>query len=116
MRAKMTTPATWCALRTIIDREFAGSQAAFSQAADLDTADTSRVLTGVRPASVEIVSRALGALEDPAASQLIEAFLSDLTTAFPKAYSINVQPRHAMPAESPGKPGPTSPLIHAHSL
>jgi hypothetical protein len=94
MQVKMQTPATRDALTAIVRRDFAGSQVEFSRQCGLDVADTSRVLAAVRPATIQLVCRATAALDDVAASQLVEAFLSDILAMLPKPYAVVVQPSH----------------------
>ena len=98
MQVKKQTHATQITLRTLIDREFSGSQVAFSRRCGLDPADTSRVLNGIRPATVEIVGRAAAALGDAAASALIAAFISDVLAVLPKSNLVVLRKR-PIPAE-----------------
>lgn len=89
----MKTPVTRTELQAIVRRDFAGSQAEFSRACGIDFADTSRVLTGVRPASFEIVTRVAKTVAPSAATRLIEAFFSDMIAVFPQRCSVIVRPQ-----------------------
>lgn len=90
MRMIMETRATRSVLRVIIQRDYTGSQADFSEQCGLDTADTSRVIAGIRPATVSFVRRATGALREEAAAELITAFLSDISSGVTDAFSVTV--------------------------
>ena len=84
------TRATQSALRAIIQRDYADSQTDFSQQCGLDSADTSRVIAGVRPATLGFVRRAAAVLKQEAAADLITAFLSDVASEVTDAFSVTV--------------------------
>lgn len=89
----MNTPRTKRLLQAFIVRDYQGSQAGFSRACGLDTADTSRVLTTVRPVSLGFVKRAMAALDERDAARLAEAFLNDVLAELPGPCAVTVQ-RH----------------------
>lgn len=109
VHVRIQTKATRDALRALVERQFAGSQAAFSRVCGLDPADTSRVLSGSRAATVEIVSRVAAALEESAALKLVHAFLSDLVAAFSPRYHITIEPWAAKHAAKRRRSEPPSP-------
>jgi len=86
----MKTGETQKALRAIIRRHYAGSQADFSRACGLDTADTSRVFVGIRPATLGFVRRVARVLDEDAAAKLIAAFLSDVSTELSADFTVTV--------------------------
>lgn len=75
-------------MRAIVQRDFAGSQTDFSQHCGLDPADTSRVVAGVRPATLGFVRRATEMLGEKAAAELIAAFLTDVAGGVTNTYSV----------------------------
>jgi hypothetical protein len=89
----------------IVLRRFRGSQAAFSRACGLDVADTSRVLTGVRPVTLEIVARVAKSIAPAAAARLAEAFFSDLIAALPQRCSVIVRPKPSSARTTEGRVG-----------
>ncbi|MBX3738494.1 MAG: hypothetical protein KF715_17500 [Candidatus Didemnitutus sp.] len=87
----MKTQATRRVLQTIVRRDYGGSQADFSTRCGLDTADTSRVIGGIRPATPGFVRRAASALSARAAAELVTAFLADVATATTDVFSVTVE-------------------------
>src|SRR5690242_1288562 len=104
MRMIIATRATQSALRAIIQRDYVGSQADFSEQCGLDAADTSRIVAGIRPATIGFVRRATGGLTEEAAAELITAFLADVsrgvTEVFSVAVAIKPKDRPVMPSAS----------------
>jgi hypothetical protein len=90
MRMIMETRATRRVLRAIIRRDYAGSQADFSAHCGLDSADTSRVVAGIRSATLGLVRRAALTLREESAIELIEAFLSDVAGGVTDAFTVNI--------------------------
>ena len=91
VQAKMQSRTKQDALRLIVHRDFTGSQAKFPRRCGLGTADTSRVLTGARHSTMQLVCFATAALGDIAAPQLVAVFLSDIAAVLLKRYSAAVQ-------------------------
>ncbi len=92
MHVKFRTRATRIALRDLIRRRFDGSQLEFSHHCGLDPADTSRVITGTRSASVELVGRVMTAVGETEGAELLAAFLSDVLLALPRSYHVVAVP------------------------
>lgn len=93
----MKTGATQKLLRAIVRRHYAGSQANFSRTCGLDTADTSRVIAGNRPATLGFVRRVARVLDQDAAATLIAAFLSDQTAEMTGEFSVTVAVQPKLP-------------------
>lgn len=86
----METRATRRVLRAIIQRDYAGSQIDFSAQCGIASADTSRVMTGIRPATLGLVRRAVLSLREESAAELIAAFLSDVAGGVTDAFAVSI--------------------------